>query len=117
MIAIEFRGEFAVRFESSCERLFEQHAMAGCNQSRRVLAMMVRRRDDHGGVANACLSQLSNRRKNRNPESEFIAQAAGAFSIQVGESGKLACLRVTGQFVQMKRVDRAHASEAGDGNF
>jgi hypothetical protein len=91
--------------------------MAGRNQSRSVLAMMVRRRDDHGGVANACLGQLFNRRKNRNPESEFIAQAAGAFSVSVGETGKLTGLSVAGQFVQMKRVDRTHASEAGDGNF
>jgi len=99
MIAIQFRREFAVLFESSRQRLFEQHAMAGCDQSGGMCAVIVRRGNDHGGIAHVCFGQLFDGRKNRDLKAEFIAQAAGANRVNVGKPGKLTGLRVAGQFV------------------
>lgn len=80
------------------------------DQSRGVFAVIIRWCNDHRRIANTGIGQFVDSDENRDANSNLIAKMAGASGIEIGNSGKLAGLRVAHEFMQMKRMDASHAS-------
>ena len=59
MIAIQFGRESAIGFECSGQWLLQHDAITGGDERDRVLAMVFRRCDDHGGMADGGLAIAS----------------------------------------------------------
>src|SRR6185437_17105730 len=117
MIAVEFSSECAICFERPSERLFEQDAETRPDERGRVLAMVFCRRDDHRGVADTRLGQCIDGRKNRHIKFYLSKKAAHALAVRLSQGYKLTPLRIAGEFVRVKGVNRPHAAEPGNRKF
>ncbi len=117
MIAIQFGCEVTIRFERPGKRLFEQNAMARCNQRGGVFAVIPSRGYDDSSLADLGGGQLLDRRKYRNVEHVLSCEAARAFDVGVYQRSNRAGSYVGGEFTRMQRMDRAHASNTGYGEF
>jgi hypothetical protein len=91
--------------------------MAGGDQSCGMFAVIIRWRNDHRRVTNTGIGQFVDGGKDGNMNSNLIAKTVRATGLEIGDSGKLAGLRVAREFMQMKSMDASHASQSGKGDF
>ena len=117
MIALERGGEFAVGFDSACERFFQHHAVAGLNHEAGVSVMVLSGRDDDGCIANLGASEIFDGRKDWDLGADFVSYAMGAFGIEIRKRGELAGLCFPGEFLRVQSMDGAHAAESRHGDF